>query len=117
MALKDRRALDDSRIQRRKLAVDLMARSGFESRTALQQIQEDIIGIEAGLSQLARRRPNLPEPFAFQLLGLSAFPPQPRCHVEQREEACWDAIEMHMEKPPTCLNYINRPLVTRKLRT
>lgn len=33
VGLKDRRALDDLRIQRRKLAVDLKARSGFESRT------------------------------------------------------------------------------------
>jgi len=46
------RALDDLRMQRRKLAVDLKARTGFDYRTTIQQIEEDIVVIEAGLSQL-----------------------------------------------------------------
>ncbi|MEZ2145933.1 hypothetical protein AAE026_27120 [Bradyrhizobium sp. DN5] len=50
--LSDRRALDDLRIQRRKLAVDLKARTDFDCRTTIQQIEEDIIVIEAGLVQL-----------------------------------------------------------------
>lgn len=45
-------ALDDLRMQRRKLAVDLKARTGFDYRTTIQQIEEDIIVIEAGLAQL-----------------------------------------------------------------
>ena len=52
VSLNDRRALDDLRMQRRKLAVDLKARSGFDCRAPLQQIAEDIIVIEAGLAQL-----------------------------------------------------------------
>lgn len=52
ISLNDRRALDDLRTQRRKLAVDLKARTGFDYRTTIQQIEEDIIVIEAGLAQL-----------------------------------------------------------------
>lgn len=52
VSLNDRRALDDLRMQRRKLAVDLRARTGFDYRTTIQQIEEDIIVIEAGLAQL-----------------------------------------------------------------
>ena len=50
--LNDKAALDDLRMQRRKLAVDLKARTGFDCRTIVQQIEEDIIVIEAGLAQL-----------------------------------------------------------------
>lgn len=52
VSLNDRRALDDLRMQRRKQAVDLKARTGFDYRTTIQQIEEDIIVIEAGLAQL-----------------------------------------------------------------
>lgn len=52
VSLNDRRALDDLRMQRRKLAVDLKARTAFDYRTTIQQIEEDIIVIEAGLAQL-----------------------------------------------------------------
>lgn len=52
VSLNDRRALDDLRMQRRKLAADLKARTGFDYRTTIQQIEEDIIVIEAGLAQL-----------------------------------------------------------------
>ncbi|EIG58419.1 hypothetical protein FXB41_32815 [Bradyrhizobium canariense] len=50
--LNNRRALDDLRTQRRKLAVDLKARTGFDFRTTVQQIEEDIAVIEAGLARL-----------------------------------------------------------------
>lgn len=50
--LNNRRALDDLRLQRRKLAVDLRARTGFDFRTTVQQIEEDIAVIEAGLARL-----------------------------------------------------------------
>ncbi|KRQ15878.1 hypothetical protein [Bradyrhizobium manausense] len=50
--LNDRAALDDLRMQRRKLAVDLKARTGFDCRATLQEIEEDIIVIEIGLAQL-----------------------------------------------------------------
>ncbi|MDH2406873.1 hypothetical protein QCM77_44660 [Bradyrhizobium sp. SSUT18] len=52
VSLNDRRALDDLRMQRSKLAVDLRARTGFDYRTTLRQIEEDIIVIEAGLARL-----------------------------------------------------------------
>lgn len=52
VSLNDRRALDDLRMQRRKQAVDRRARTGFDYRTTIQQIEEDIIVIEAGLAQL-----------------------------------------------------------------
>lgn len=51
VSLNDRTALDGLRMQRRKLAVDLKARTGFDYRTTIQQIEEDIV-IEAGLAQL-----------------------------------------------------------------
>ncbi|TYO66806.1 hypothetical protein FXV83_09555 [Bradyrhizobium hipponense] len=52
VSLNDQRALDDLRMQRRKLAVDLKALTGFDCRTTIQQIEEDIIVIEAGLARL-----------------------------------------------------------------
>lgn len=52
VSLNDRRVLDDLRMRRRKLAVDLKARTGFDYRTTIQQIEEDIIVIEAGLARL-----------------------------------------------------------------
>jgi hypothetical protein len=39
-------------MQRRKLAVDLKALTGFDCRTTIQQIEEDIVVIEAGLARL-----------------------------------------------------------------
>ncbi|MGR4928252.1 hypothetical protein [Bradyrhizobium canariense] len=50
--LNNRRALHDLRMQRRKLAVDLKARTDFDVRATVQQIEEDIIVIEAGLARL-----------------------------------------------------------------
>ncbi|RXG96584.1 hypothetical protein [Bradyrhizobium vignae] len=45
-------SLNDLRMQRRKQAMELKARTGFDWRTTIQQIEEDIIVIEAGLAQL-----------------------------------------------------------------
>jgi hypothetical protein len=39
-------------MQRRKLAVDLKARTGFDYQATIQQIEEDIVVIEAGLARL-----------------------------------------------------------------
>ncbi|MET4261474.1 hypothetical protein ABIC09_006442 [Bradyrhizobium sp. S3.12.5] len=50
--LNNRRAPDDLSMQRRKLAVDLKGRAGFDFRTTVQQIAEDIVVIEAGLARL-----------------------------------------------------------------
>ncbi|MCK1351864.1 MULTISPECIES: hypothetical protein [unclassified Bradyrhizobium] len=52
VSLNDRGALDDLRMQRRKLAVDLKARTGFDYQATVQQIADDIIVIEAGLARL-----------------------------------------------------------------
>jgi hypothetical protein len=52
VTLQDRRALDDLRMQRRKLAVDLKARTGFDYQATIQQIEDDIVVIEAGLARL-----------------------------------------------------------------
>jgi hypothetical protein len=52
VSLNDKRALDDLRMQRRKLAVDLKALTGFDCRTTIQQIEEDIDVIEARLARL-----------------------------------------------------------------
>ncbi|MET4121813.1 hypothetical protein ABIB85_008268 [Bradyrhizobium sp. JR1.5] len=52
VTLQDRRALDNLRMQRRKLAVDLKALTGFDCRPTIQQIEEDIVAIEAGLARL-----------------------------------------------------------------
>jgi len=40
VSLNDRGALDDLGPQRRKLAIDLRARTGFDYRATLQQIEE-----------------------------------------------------------------------------
>ncbi|MGR4928116.1 hypothetical protein ACFKHW_39055 (plasmid) [Bradyrhizobium lupini] len=51
--LKDRRSLEDLRMHRRRLAVDLKARTGFDYRLSITQIEEDIVAIEAGLNTLS----------------------------------------------------------------
>jgi hypothetical protein len=52
VSLNDRGALDDLRMQRRKLAVDLKARTGFDYQATIQQIEDDIVVIETGLARL-----------------------------------------------------------------
>jgi hypothetical protein len=51
--LNDRRSLEDLRMQRRRLAVDLKARTGFDCRSSIVQLEQDIAAIEAGLKTLS----------------------------------------------------------------
>ena len=51
--LKDRQSLEDLRMHRRRLAVDLNARTGFDCRSSIAQVEQDIAAIEAGLESLA----------------------------------------------------------------
>jgi hypothetical protein len=50
--LKDRKALEDLRMHRRKLAVDLKERTGLDLSQSIGQIDEEIGVIEAGLERL-----------------------------------------------------------------
>jgi hypothetical protein len=52
VSLKDRRSLDELRMQRRKLIADLNACTGIDCTSTIQQIEEDIVVIEAGLARL-----------------------------------------------------------------
>ena len=51
--LKDRQSLEDLRMHRRRLAVDLKAWQGFDCRLAIAQVEQDIAAIEAGLQTLS----------------------------------------------------------------
>ena len=51
--LKDRQSLEDLRIHRRHLAVDLKARTGFDCRSSIAQVERDIATIEAALETIA----------------------------------------------------------------
>ena len=50
--LNDREALDDLRMQRRKLVADLNVSTGIDPTRMIRQIEEDIVVIEAGLARL-----------------------------------------------------------------
>jgi hypothetical protein len=52
VSLKDQKALDELRIQRRKLIADLNACTGIDCTSTIRQIEEDIVVIEAGLARL-----------------------------------------------------------------
>lgn len=51
--LQDRESLGDLRMHRRRLAVDLKARTGFDCRSSIDQLEQDITAIEAGLEALS----------------------------------------------------------------
>jgi hypothetical protein len=51
--LRDRQSLEDLRMHRRRLAIDLKARSGFDYRLSIVQVEQDINAIEAGLHTLS----------------------------------------------------------------
>ena len=51
VSLKDRKALVELRIQRRKHIADLDACTGIDCTSTIQQIEEDIVVIEAGLAR------------------------------------------------------------------
>lgn len=53
--LKDRQSLEDLRMHRRRLAVDLKGRTGFDFRSSIAQVEQDIAAIEAGLRTLSGR--------------------------------------------------------------
>ncbi|KGT79396.1 hypothetical protein MA20_13395 [Bradyrhizobium japonicum] len=50
---KDRQSLEELRMHRRRLAVDLKARTGFDCRWSIAQVEQDIAVIEAGLETLS----------------------------------------------------------------
>lgn len=51
--LKDRQSLEDLMMHRRRLAMDLKATKGFDYKTTITQLDEDIFIIEAGLNSLS----------------------------------------------------------------
>lgn len=53
MGLKDRQALEQMKMHRRRLAVDLRARTGFDYRSSINEVEQDIAAIEAGLQTLS----------------------------------------------------------------
>lgn len=53
--LKDRQWLENLRMHRRRLAVDLKARTGFDYRSSIAQVEQDTAAIEAGLQTLSGR--------------------------------------------------------------
>ncbi len=48
--IEDRQSLEDLRMHRRRLAVDLKAREGFDCRSSIALVEQDIAAIEAGLA-------------------------------------------------------------------
>lgn len=52
--LNDRKSLEDLRMHRRRLAVDLKATTGLDCRSSIALVEEDIAAIEAGLETLGR---------------------------------------------------------------
>jgi hypothetical protein len=52
VSLKDQKSLDELRMLRRKLIADLNACTGIDCTSTIQQIEEDIVVIEAGLVRL-----------------------------------------------------------------
>ncbi|MGX1323302.1 hypothetical protein AB7M17_006755 [Bradyrhizobium sp. USDA 377] len=51
--LKDRQSLENLRTHRRRLAFDLKARTGFDCRSSIAQLEQDIATIEAELQTLS----------------------------------------------------------------
>jgi hypothetical protein len=58
VALGDRRALEDLRMHRRRLAIDLKARAGgpYDFSRPIAAVHEDLAAIEAGLERLSANR-------------------------------------------------------------
>jgi hypothetical protein len=54
--LNNRRALEDLRMHRQRLAVGLKSRTGFDFSLPIGQIEEEIAAIEAGLERLNHGR-------------------------------------------------------------
>jgi hypothetical protein len=54
----NRRALEDLMMHRRRLAIDLKSRTGFDFSLPIRQVDEEIAVIEAGLERLNRAVPS-----------------------------------------------------------
>ena len=52
--LNNRRALEDLRMHRQRLAIDLKLRTGYDFSSPIGQIEDEIAVIEAGLERLNR---------------------------------------------------------------
>ena len=52
--LNNRRALEEMRMHRQRLAMDLKLRSGYDFSLPIQAINEEIVAIDAGLEKLSR---------------------------------------------------------------
>jgi hypothetical protein len=52
----NRRALEDLMMHRQRLAIDLKSRTGFDFSLPIQQVDEEIAVIEAGLERLNQDR-------------------------------------------------------------
>ncbi|MBB4260178.1 MULTISPECIES: hypothetical protein [unclassified Bradyrhizobium] len=52
--LKDQQSLEALRMHRWRLAADLKATTGFDCRSSIVQIEQDIAAIEAGLRTLSQ---------------------------------------------------------------
>ena len=59
--LGNRSALEDLRMHREKLAVDLKGRTGFDYSLSIGQMNEDIAVIKAGLENLDRQIVSTPD--------------------------------------------------------
>jgi hypothetical protein len=59
--VKDRRALEDLRNQRRKLLADLKAITGISAANAIETVHGELAAIEAGLEELKQPPGTLPE--------------------------------------------------------
>lgn len=51
--LRDRQSLEELRMHRRRLVVDLKAKTGIDCRSSIAQVEQDITAIEAGLHVLS----------------------------------------------------------------
>jgi hypothetical protein len=54
--LGNRRALEDLRLHRQKLAVDLQGRAGYDFNLPIGQFEEEIAEIEAGIEKLVAHK-------------------------------------------------------------
>ncbi len=52
--LKNRRALEEMRMHRLRLAVELKSRTGYDFSVPIQSIDEEIAAIDAGLERLSQ---------------------------------------------------------------
>ena len=51
--LKDRQSLEDLRMHRRRMVIDLKPKTGFDYRLTISHVEQDIAAIETGLNTLS----------------------------------------------------------------